>query len=182
MNPGTFNPAVLVHGEQAIELHGEIPVEGTVSTTARITAMYDKGSAAVVVSEATSVDVATGKPLIMSRNSMFIRGEGGWGGDRGPSGPTNVAPDRDPDHVVTYDTRPTRRSPTGCRATATRCTPIPSSPRSAGFPEADPPRSLHVRVHRPRAAALAVRLRPRQVQEHGSAASRSPCSRVTRSR
>ena len=104
-NPGTFNPAMLVHGEQAIELHGEIPVEGTVSTTARITAMYDKGSAAVVVSEATSVDVATGKPLITSRNSMFIRGEGGWGGDRGPSGPQNVAPDREPDHVVTYDTR-----------------------------------------------------------------------------
>ena len=36
---------------------------------------------------------------------MFIRGEGGWGGDRGPSGGRNAAPERAPDHVVTYDTR-----------------------------------------------------------------------------
>ena len=35
----------------------------------------------------------------------FIRGEGGWGGDRGPSGPRNVAPERAPDHQVTYQTR-----------------------------------------------------------------------------
>src|SRR3546814_14881670 len=37
--------------------------------------------------------------------SAFIRGEGGWGGDRGPSGGTNVAPDRDPDHTITLQTR-----------------------------------------------------------------------------
>ena len=37
--------------------------------------------------------------------SAFIRGEGGWGGDRGPSGPRNVPPERDPDHVVSYATR-----------------------------------------------------------------------------
>ena len=37
---------------------------------------------------------------------------------------SNVAPEREPDHVVTYQTAPTRRSSTGCRATATRCTPI----------------------------------------------------------
>ena len=38
--------------------------------------------------------------------SAFIRGEGGWGGDRGPSGPQNVPPDRAPDHEVTYQTSP----------------------------------------------------------------------------
>jgi acyl dehydratase len=103
---GTFNPAMLVHGEQAIELHREIPVEGKALTTARVVAVYDKGSAAVVVNEATSVDAATGEPLMTTRNSMFIRGEGGFGGDRGPSGPRNVAPDREPDEVVTYQTRP----------------------------------------------------------------------------
>jgi acyl dehydratase len=103
---GTFNPAMLVHGEQAIELHREIPVEGKALTSARVVAVYDKGSAAVVVNEATSVDAATGEPLMTTRNSMFIRGEGGFGGDRGPSGPRNVAPDREPDEVVTYQTRP----------------------------------------------------------------------------
>src|SRR5439155_10249692 len=66
----------------------------------------DKGSAAVVVNEAVSVDAETGEPMFTNRNSMFIRGEGGFGGDRGPSGPRNVAPDRDPDATVTYQTRP----------------------------------------------------------------------------
>ena len=37
--------------------------------------------------------------------SAFIRGEGGWGGDRGPSGGGRV-PRPDPDHSVTYPTRP----------------------------------------------------------------------------
>ena len=103
---GPFDMAMLVHGEQAIELHREIPVEGKLLTTARVVAVYDKGSAAVVVHEATSVDADTGEPVMTTRNSMFIRGEGGRGGDRGPSGPRNAAPDREPDSVVTYQTRP----------------------------------------------------------------------------
>ena len=102
---GSFNFAMLVHGEQSIELFGEIPVEGTLSTVAEITGIYDKGKGAVVVSESTSTDVATGKPLFKNRMSAFIRGEGGWGGDRGPSGGENAAPDRAPDHSVTYTTR-----------------------------------------------------------------------------
>jgi acyl dehydratase len=103
---GSFDLANLVHGEQAIELHDEIPVDGTVSTTGRVLGVYDKGSAAVVVTESESVAKATGKPLFTTRNTLFIRGEGGWGGDRGPSGPKNAAPDRAPDHEITYQTRP----------------------------------------------------------------------------
>jgi acyl dehydratase len=103
---GDFNWAMLVHGEQGIELLNPIPVEGTVRTTGRITGIYDKGSGAVVASEAESIDVATGKPLLKTRTAAFIRGEGGWGGDRGPSGTPNQPPDRAPDHQVTYETRP----------------------------------------------------------------------------
>jgi acyl dehydratase len=103
---GTFNMAMLVHGEQAIELHREVPVEGKVKTTGKIVAVYDKGSAAVIVNESTSVDAVTGEPMFTTRNSMFIRGEGGFGGDRGPSGPRNVAPERDSDASVTYQVRP----------------------------------------------------------------------------
>jgi len=103
---GEINWAMLVHGEQAIELHAPIPVQGTVRTTSRIAGIYDKGSGAVIATEAESVDAATGAPLFTNRSSVFIRGEGGFGGDRGPSGPRNQPPDRDPDHVVTYDTRP----------------------------------------------------------------------------
>jgi acyl dehydratase len=102
---GTFDFAMLVHGEQAITLHQPIPVEGTATIKGRVAAMYDKGKAAVVVLESEAVD-PSGAPLWTNTMSAFIRGEGGWGGDRGPSGPRNVPPERDPDHVVSYTTRP----------------------------------------------------------------------------
>jgi acyl dehydratase len=102
---GTFNPAMLVHGEQAIELFGEIPVQGTVSTVGEIVGIYDKGKGAVIVSESVSTDVATGQKLFTNRSSVFIRGEGDFGGDRGPSGPQNVAPEREPDRSLTFQTR-----------------------------------------------------------------------------
>ncbi len=107
---GSFNPAMLVHGEQRIELHQEIPVAGTVSTVGEITAIWDKGKGAVVevtsVSTLVSGEGEVGKPLFTNVMSAFIRGEGGWGGERGPSGPRNVPPERAPDHTVTYTTRP----------------------------------------------------------------------------
>jgi acyl dehydratase len=103
---GTFNPAMLVHGEQRIELHGELPPAGEVSTVAEITGIYDKGKGAVVEITAVSTDTTSGSPLFTNVMSAFIRGEGGWGGDRGPSGPRNEAPDRTPDHEVTYPTSP----------------------------------------------------------------------------
>ena len=102
---GSFNPAMLVHGEQAIALHRPIPVTGEVETTGEITGIYDKGKGAVIEVTSTSVDTATGSPLFSSVMSAFIRGEGGFGGDRGPSGPKNVAPERVPDHTITYQTR-----------------------------------------------------------------------------
>jgi acyl dehydratase len=103
---GTFDWANLVHGEQSVTLHKPLPVEGTATMTGKVAAMYDKGKAAVVVLENEAVDATDGKPLFTTTMSAFIRGEGGWGGDRGPSGPRNVAPDRAPDEVVSYATRP----------------------------------------------------------------------------
>lgn len=103
-NIGSFNPALLVHGQQSVTLHRPIPVEGTATVQGEVTAMYDKGKAAVVVSAETAT--MDGEPLYTKTMSAFIRGEGGWGGDRGPSGPQNVPPDREPDHRVTYQTSP----------------------------------------------------------------------------
>lgn len=106
MRVGTFNFAMLVDGGRAIELHRPIPVEGRIKSRGRVVAVYDKGSGAVIASESESVDVATGEPMFAIRGNVFIRGEGGFGGDRGPSGPRNVAPEREPDHVVTQEVRP----------------------------------------------------------------------------
>ena len=104
-NLGDFDRAMLVHAEQAVELHRPLPVAGTVRTTSTVTGIYDKGSGALVVTENVAVDAATGEPLATTRSSAFIRGEGGFGGPRG----TDAAwerPDREPDHQVTYQTRP----------------------------------------------------------------------------
>src|SRR5436309_11397051 len=57
---GEYDPAMLVHGEQVIEVDGPIPVDGAVRTTSRIAAIYDKGSGALVVIESSSVDAETG--------------------------------------------------------------------------------------------------------------------------
>jgi acyl dehydratase len=103
---GTYDGAQYVHGGQSLELLGELPVEGSVRVQSRIAAIYDKGTAAVVVTESEAVDVASGEPLIRASLTGFIRGEGGWGGDRGPSGSQNAAPDRAPDHSISYQTRP----------------------------------------------------------------------------
>ncbi len=102
---GSFNPAMLVHGEQAIELHGPIPVSGEVETVGEITGIYDKGKGALVEVRSVSTDVGSGEPLFTTTMSAFIRGEGGFGGDRGPSGPKNPPPERDPDHEQAYITR-----------------------------------------------------------------------------
>jgi acyl dehydratase len=105
-NIGTFDPALLVHGQQAVTLHKALPVNGSASMQGRIVGMHDKGKAAVVVTETVATDLADGRPMFTNVSSMFIRGAGGWGGDRGPSGPQNVPPERAADHQVTYQTSP----------------------------------------------------------------------------
>jgi acyl dehydratase len=98
---GDFDPAAFVHAEQAFTLHRPLPAEGTARSLGRVTGIYDKGSAALVVTESTAVDAATGDPLVTTRGSIFIRGEGGFGGDRGP-GQDWAMPSGPPDEQVTY--------------------------------------------------------------------------------
>jgi acyl dehydratase len=101
---GSFNPALMVHGEQGIELFDESPPNGEIESVGEVTAIWDKGNAAVLEFTTESKNVATGKPLLRNRMTLFCRGEGGWGGERGPS--VKVAyPDRRPDHQISYQTR-----------------------------------------------------------------------------
>lgn len=105
---GTFDPALLVHAEQEITLHRPVPVEGTVTSQARVAGVYDKGKGALVVTESTAVLAEgpdAGRPLATNRSAVYIRGEGGFGGDRGPREEW-AAPDRTPDRNVRYETRP----------------------------------------------------------------------------
>ncbi|MGB5810518.1 MAG: SDR family NAD(P)-dependent oxidoreductase [Polyangiales bacterium] len=89
----------LLHGEQYTELMRPLPKSATLTHKAHIEKIYDKGKGALVVTQINSYD-EDGDLLIKNDMTTFIRGAGGWGGDRGPSDPINVAPDRAPDFVV----------------------------------------------------------------------------------
>jgi len=104
--PGlTFNFAMLLHGEQEVILDRPLPTEAKLITSAHIPEIYDKGKAALVILEAEAKDAETGQPLFTNRFSLFIRGEGGFGGDSGPK-VGNQAPERAPDGVVERTTLP----------------------------------------------------------------------------
>ncbi|MEV2249291.1 MaoC/PaaZ C-terminal domain-containing protein [Streptomyces sp. NPDC050147] len=91
------NLAAVLHGGQSVTLHRPIPVEGKAVTTSKVAAVYDKTKAAILVLR-TEVSDAEG-PLWTSDAQIFVRGEGGFGGERGPS--TRLpAPEGEPDRTV----------------------------------------------------------------------------------
>jgi acyl dehydratase len=99
-----FNPAMLLHGEQDIEIHRPLPTHAKLVNESRIAGLYDKGKAALVVFEVKTSEKGGG-PLFTNRFSLFLRGEGGFGGEGGPR-VGNEAPQRAPDLVVESKTLP----------------------------------------------------------------------------
>lgn len=96
--------AKVVHGSQEVQVHRPLPAAGKATRTGRISELWDKGANAVIVQEFT-VTGSDGEPLWTERSSIFARGEGGFGGERGPSGKTGL-PEREPDFDVTTATLP----------------------------------------------------------------------------
>jgi acyl dehydratase len=99
-----FNFAMLLHGEQDLQIHQPIPPEATITNKSKIAEIWDKGKAALVVLQVDTTDEA-GKPLFTNRFSLFLRGEGGFGGEAGPKA-GNAAPDRAPDGEIEVPTLP----------------------------------------------------------------------------
>lgn len=101
-NPGIDIQLVdVLHGGQSITVHRAIPATGEATATARVTDIWDKGKAAVIRTESVIAD-ADG-PIWTSHSQIFVRGEGGFGGERGPSA-VDSTPEREPDHVVEVKT------------------------------------------------------------------------------
>ncbi|NJN54458.1 MAG: hypothetical protein HC804_06725 [Anaerolineae bacterium] len=100
-----FNPMLLLHGEQTMVMRHALPTAATLTTHAHISQVYDKGSGALIVLDISTVD-EEGEEVVFNQLSAFIRGIGGFGGERGPSGRVNVPPERPPDAVVAQATQP----------------------------------------------------------------------------
>jgi len=90
----------ILHGEQYTELKRPLPPKAKLTHKTFVKDIFDKGKNALVVFAMRSYD-EKGHELVYNELTMLVRGAGGFGGDRGPTGEVNVPPDRAPDAVVT---------------------------------------------------------------------------------
>ncbi|HOO55569.1 MAG TPA: MaoC/PaaZ C-terminal domain-containing protein [bacterium] len=105
-HPGLkFNPMMLLHGEQYLEVR-KTPLPTRAKTVNRpgIKAIYDKGKGATILLECTTEN-DKGEELFYNVFTVFLRGEGGFGGDPGPKVEIPQG-EGDPDAVVEYKTLP----------------------------------------------------------------------------
>lgn len=122
----------VLHASEAVHVPAPLPASGAARAVTRFTDIWDKGKAAVLVNETTVTD-PSGKLLWTTKRSIYARGEGGFGGERGPS--TSVAaPDRAPDLEIDIPVLP--QQALLYRLCGDR-NPLHSDPRfasAAGFP------------------------------------------------
>jgi acyl dehydratase len=96
------NPVMILHGEQAFQIKKTIPTNGKLTTSGVITGVYDKGKGALVTLDVETKDTG-GEVVFTNQTGIFIRGAGGFGGERGPEA-GNAAPDRAPDKTFSETT------------------------------------------------------------------------------
>jgi len=79
----SINPVSILHGEHYLEVYQEIPLKDKVVSYPVITGIYDKIKSALIEIEATTWS-SNKEKLFLNRFSIYVRGEGGFGGERGP--------------------------------------------------------------------------------------------------
>jgi (3R)-3-hydroxyacyl-CoA dehydrogenase / 3a,7a,12a-trihydroxy-5b-cholest-24-enoyl-CoA hydratase / enoyl-CoA hydratase 2 len=100
MLPGlNFGFERLLHGEQYTEIKAPLPRAAKLTHVFKLKAAYDKNPHAVTVL-AISTRTANGEEIAYNEFTAFVRGAGGWGGERGPDGEINSPPAREPDVVI----------------------------------------------------------------------------------
>jgi acyl dehydratase len=97
-----------LHGEQGLTLHRPVAPQGTVIGSTRIVDVIDKGAekGALVYSERTITDKASGALLATLTQTTFCRADGGFGGPQRRQPAPHAIPGRPPDLVCDLATRP----------------------------------------------------------------------------
>lgn len=98
-----FNPMMLLHGEQFLQLSRPFPTEGTIVTSAKVLDIVDKGKAAAITIGFQMKVKGESSDLASGESTLFIRGIGGFGG------PTKRSPNTNPEAIATND--PPNRAP-----------------------------------------------------------------------
>jgi acyl dehydratase len=101
-----INLVMLLHGEQSFKIHKTIPTQGKLTTTGKVSGVYDKGKGALATVTSETRD-EQGELVFANQSGVFVRGAGGFGGERGPEA-GNVAPGRAPDKTVHMETLPSQ--------------------------------------------------------------------------
>lgn len=102
----------LLHGEQRLQLHRPLPVAATVIGRTVVRSISDKGAAkgAIVVTERSITDAASGTLLASLEMVTFCRGDGGYSANGQPSDALGTAlpatPELPPEAVCDLPTRP----------------------------------------------------------------------------
>jgi acyl dehydratase len=127
----------VVHGEQSFRLHRPLPATGTVVGRPRITDIIDKGAGkgAVLATERTLIDKATGGRIATLTHTTFCRGDGGFGGPKRQSAPPRALPERAPDAVCDLPTRPEIALIYRLSGDYNPLHSDPAHARAAGFPQ-----------------------------------------------
>jgi acyl dehydratase len=102
----TVDYSMVLHGEQSLILHRPLPPAGTLIGRSRIVDLLDKGKekGAVLYSERTILDKASGEPIATMGSTTMMRGDGGWGGKSGPQPAPHRLPETAPTAFVDLET------------------------------------------------------------------------------
>ena len=98
----------VVHGEQSFAIRQPLPAEGAIVGLTKIAGVIDKGKdkGALVITDCTVRDKASGDTLCTLTSTSFCRADGGFGGPSGPVKPVHPIPDTPPDAVCDLPTLP----------------------------------------------------------------------------
>ena len=101
-----FNPMMLLHGEERVEMHSPIEMDTTLLVEETIIDLQDKKKATVMVIETKITDKETNELKAKLFTNLFIRGIGGFGAKGTYKNAIPAEPKTQPDYVVSETTTP----------------------------------------------------------------------------